>query len=81
MMICVLFGGFVGIQMVQIGQFVLLGDLIIEFIQFDLFEFVFGVLEEQVSFVCVGQKVQVCVGCCGLVFEGIVEVIDLQIDQ
>ncbi|MEM6704849.1 MAG: efflux RND transporter periplasmic adaptor subunit [Acidobacteriota bacterium] len=75
------FGGLVGIQTAQVGQFVSSGDSIIELTQLDPLELVFGVPEEQASFVRVGQKVQARVGRCGLVFEGTVEAIDPQIDQ
>lgn len=75
------FGGLVGIQTAQIGQFVSSGDSIIELTQLDPLELVFGVPEEQASYVRVGQVVQARVGRCGLAFEGVVEALDPQIDQ
>lgn len=75
------FGGLVGIQTAHIGQYVSSGETIIELTQLDPLELVFGVPEEQASFVRVGQTVQARVGRCGVAFDGLVEAIDPQIDQ
>ena len=75
------FGGLVGIQTAQVGQYVSSGEAIIQLTQLDPLELVFGVPEEQASFVSVGQTVQARVGRCGIEFEGRVEALDPQIDQ
>ncbi len=74
------FGGLVGIQTAQVGQYVSSGDPIIELTQLDPLELVFGVPEEQASYVQVGQTVQARVGRCGIAFEGTIEAIDPKID-
>ena len=75
------FGGLVGIQTAQVGQYVSSGESIIELTQLNPLELVFGVPEEQASFVRVGQVVQARVGRCGIAFEATVEALDPQIDQ
>jgi membrane fusion protein (multidrug efflux system) len=75
------FGGLVGIQTAQLGQYVSSGDPIIELTQIDVLELVFGVPEEQAASVHIGQVVQGRVGRCGVAFEALVEALDPQIDR
>ncbi len=75
------FGGLVGIQTAQLGQYVSSGDAIIQLTQLDPLELVFGVPEEQASSVRVGQSIKARVGRCGVEFEGVVQALDPQIDS
>ncbi len=74
------FGGRVGIQTAQLGQFVSSGDPIIELTRLDPLELVFGVPQEQAATARVGQRVQARIGRCGAAFEAVVEAIDPQVD-
>ncbi len=75
------FGGLVGIQTAQLGQFISAGDPIIQLTQLDPLELVFGVPEDEASSVRVGQTVDAQVGRCGQTFQGIVQALDPQIDR
>ena len=74
------FGGLVGIQTAQVGQYVSSGDPIIQLTQLDPLELVFGVPEDRAADVAIGQKLSARVGRCGVDFTATVQALDSQID-
>ena len=74
------FGGLVGIQTAQVGQYVSSGDPIIQLTQLDPLELVFGVPEDRASDVEIGQRLSARVGRCGVDFTATVQALDAQID-
>lgn len=74
------FGGLVGIQTAQVGQYVSSGDPIIQLTQLDPLELVFGVPEDRAADVEIGQRLSARVGRCGVDFTATVQALDAQID-
>lgn len=74
------FGGLVGIQTAQVGQYVSSGDAIIQLTQLDPLELVFGVPEDRAAAVEIGQTLTARVGRCGVDFTATVQALDTQID-
>ncbi|MGI9592603.1 MAG: efflux RND transporter periplasmic adaptor subunit [Myxococcota bacterium] len=75
------FTGVLGLEQVNVGQYVDGGTPIVELTQVDPLEFVFAVPQRYAGDLALGQTVRGRIGRCGPRFEGTVDAIDPRVDE
>lgn len=74
------FAGVLGLRRVNRGQYLDRGEPVVEITQTDPLELEFSIPQNRASEVATGQTVLGTVGLCGRRFEGVVDVVDPQVD-
>jgi membrane fusion protein (multidrug efflux system) len=75
------FAGVLGLSQVDAGQYVKVGDPIVEIMRIDPLDLLFSVPQERVTALAVGQRALATLGACGPRFEGVVQAIEPQVSD